>query len=63
MFDDSVASQQITDYLRSLIKENTGILKELEEKALKEYIPIISPEVAQLMKLFADILHTIHPFS
>ena len=34
MFDDSVATEQITDYLRSLIKENTGILKELEEKAL-----------------------------
>lgn len=56
MFDDSVASQQITDYLRSLIKESTGILKELEEKALKEYIPIISPEVAQLMRLFSDMI-------
>lgn len=55
MFDDSVASEQITDYLRSLIKENNGILKELEEKALKEYIPIISPEVAQLMKLLSDM--------
>ena len=55
MFDDSVATQQITDYLRSLIKENTGILKELEEKALKEYIPIISPEVAQLIKLLSEI--------
>lgn len=55
MFDDSVASDQITAYLRSLIKENTGILKELEEKALKEYIPIISPEVAQIMKLLSDM--------
>lgn len=55
MFDDSVATQQITDYLRSLIKENTGILKELEEKALKEYIPIISPEVAQLIRLLAEM--------
>lgn len=55
MFDDSVASEQITDYLRSLIKENTGVLKELEEKALKEYIPIISPEVAQLMKLLSNM--------
>lgn len=55
MFDDSVASEQITDYLRSLIKENTGILKELEEKALKEYIPIISPEVAQLIRLLSEM--------
>ena len=55
MFDDSVATQQITDYLRSLLKGNTGILKELEEKALKEYIPIISPEVAQLIKLLSEI--------
>ncbi|MBR5586349.1 MAG: O-methyltransferase [Clostridia bacterium] len=55
MFDDSVATQQITDYLRSLIKENTGILKELEEKALREYIPIISPEVAQLIRLLTEM--------
>ena len=55
MFDDSVATEQITEYLRSLIKENTGILKELEEKALKEYIPIISPEVAQLIRLFCEM--------
>ena len=58
MFDDSVATQQITDYLRSLIKENTGILKELEEKALKEYIPIISPEVAQLIRLLTEMTST-----
>lgn len=55
MFDDSVASEHITEYLRSLIKENTGILKELEEKALKEYIPIISPEVAQLIRLLTEM--------
>jgi len=55
MFDDSVATEQITDYLRSMIKENTGILKELEEKALKEYIPIISPEVAQLIRLISEL--------
>ena len=58
MFDDSVATKQITEYLRSLIKENTGILKELEDKALKEYIPIISPEVAQLIRLLAEITGT-----
>ena len=58
MFDDSVASEQITDYLRSLIKENTGILKELERKALKEYIPIISPEVAQLIRLLTEMTGT-----
>ena len=55
MFDDSVATPEITEYLRSLIKENTGILKELEDRALKEYIPIISPEVAQLIRLIAEI--------
>ena len=58
MFDDSVATEQITQYLRSLIKENTGILKELEEKALKEYIPIISPEVAQLIRLLTEMTKT-----
>lgn len=55
MFDDSVATDKITDYLRSLIRENNHILKEMEERALKEYIPIISPEVAQLIKLVAEM--------
>lgn len=55
MFDDSVATEEITDYLRSLTEENTGLLKELEEKALREYIPIISPEVSQLIKLIAEM--------
>ncbi len=55
MFDDSIATPVITEYIRSLIKENTGILKELEEQALKEYIPIISPEVAQLMRLLCEL--------
>ncbi len=55
MFDDSIATPVITEYIRSLIKENTGILKELEEQALEEYMPIISPEVAQLMRLLCEL--------
>lgn len=51
MIDDSVASPEITEFLRGNIKENEGLLKQLELQAKKEYIPIIQPEVAQLIRV------------
>lgn len=51
MVDDSVSTPEITDYLRNHIVQKDEFLKELEELALKEYIPIIQPEVVQLIKV------------
>ncbi|MBQ3054451.1 MAG: O-methyltransferase [Clostridia bacterium] len=43
---------ELNNYLRSQLIPNTGLLKELEEFAKNPYIPIIQPEVAQLLKVF-----------
>ncbi len=46
-----MSTPEITEYLRSHIVQKNDFLKELEELALKEYIPIIQPEVVQLIKV------------
>ena len=51
MIDDSVASAEITQYLRSLITPNDEFLRALEKEALEEYIPVIQPEVVQLLRV------------
>ena len=39
----------INDYIRSTLKPSTGLLKELEQFAKEQHVPIITPEVAQLL--------------
>lgn len=51
MIDDSVASAEITQYLRSLLTPNDEFLRELEKEALDKYIPVIQPEVVQLLRV------------
>ena len=51
MIDDSVASAEITQYLRSLITPNDEFLRHLEKEALDKYIPVIQPEVVQLLRV------------
>jgi predicted O-methyltransferase YrrM len=41
----------INDYIRNTIKKNTGILKELEEFASENHVPIVHPEVAKLLQV------------
>lgn len=51
MIDDSVALAEITQYLRSLLTPNDEFLRELEKEALDKYIPVIQPEVVQLLRV------------
>lgn len=51
MVDDSVSTPEITEYLRNHIVQKNAFLKELEKIALETYIPIIQPEVVQLIKV------------
>ena len=46
----------INEYIRKTIKENSGILKEIEEYAALNNIPIVQPEVAKLLSIVARIL-------
>lgn len=45
-----ITHDYITDYIRSLIKEDNEILKELKEFAIKEQVPIVQDEVANFLK-------------
>jgi predicted O-methyltransferase YrrM len=46
----------INDYIRNTIKENDGILKELEVFANESHVPIIQPEVAKLLLVTGRLL-------
>ncbi len=41
----------INDYIRNTIKKNKGILKELEDFAEQNHVPIVHPEVAKLLQV------------
>lgn len=46
-----INEEYIEDYIRSLIPERKEIFKEMEEYAYKNHVPIVQPEVAQLIKV------------
>lgn len=47
---DAIVYPYITSYLRKEIPEKTGILKELEDYAEKNSVPIVQPETAKLLQ-------------
>lgn len=51
-----ITHDYINDYIRKTIKPNNGILKELEEYAAGNHVPIIQPEVAALIILAGRLL-------
>lgn len=53
--EDKINYPEITDFLRSVIGHETGYLKELEEYARLNHIPIIQPESAALLKLLVKL--------
>jgi len=46
----------INEYIRKTIKPSSGILKELEDYAHDNHVPIIQPEVASLLALLGKLL-------
>ena len=47
---DAIVYPYITSFLRNEIPERQGILKELEEYAAKNSVPIVQPETAKLLE-------------
>ena len=47
---DAIVHPYITDYLREIIPEKQGILRELEIYAEENSVPIVQPETAQFLK-------------
>ena len=53
--DGNIVQPYITEYVRNLIPERCGILKELEAFAAENHVPIVSPEVGQLLTTMLHI--------
>lgn len=47
----NINEEYIEEYIRSIIPENNNCLKKLERYAKKNHVPIVEPEVAQLLKV------------
>lgn len=52
---NQINEEYIEDYIRSLLPSSNGILKDLEKYALDYHVPIVQPEVAQLLKVLLKI--------
>lgn len=52
---DAIVYPYITSFLRGEIPEKTGILKEMEEYAAENSVPIVQPETAKLLEMLTCI--------
>lgn len=57
---DAIVYPYITDMLRSGVPKSNGILKELEDEAAREDIPIILPEAARLLSVLCELKRPKH---
>lgn len=51
----NINNNYIEDYIRGIIPKNNGLLASMEEYAKRNHIPIIHPEVAQLLRVLIKI--------
>jgi len=52
---NSINYKFIEEYIRLLLPNREGILKELEKEAIRKHIPIIEPEVVRLLEILLYI--------
>lgn len=60
MIEDNINYDYITQYIRETIPQNQGILKEMEEYAHENHVPIVHPEVARLIFVIAKIINPVN---
>ncbi|MGE4283020.1 MAG: O-methyltransferase [Clostridia bacterium] len=53
MLEDSINHEYIIQYIRDTIPKNDGLLKEMEEYAAENHVPIVHPEVAKFIVVMA----------
>lgn len=46
-----IVDQNITDYIRSLMKEEKNLLGEIEYDARQDHVPIVKPETKELLRM------------
>lgn len=53
---DGITQPYVTEYIRGELCENNGILKELEEYARENDVPIVQPETAKLISVLGYMI-------
>ena len=53
--DGNIVQPYITEFIRNLIPEHEGLLKDLEIFAKENHVPIVSPEVGQLLSTVVEM--------
>lgn len=51
----NIVNPLIEEYIRNTICKNEGLLKEMEEYALENHVPIVQPEVSKLLEVITKI--------
>ncbi|RDY24823.1 O-methyltransferase [Romboutsia maritimum] len=51
----NIVNDLVEDYIRSTLKEKNGLLKELEEYAHENNVPIVHKEVSELLKVLLKV--------
>lgn len=51
----NINEDYIEDYIREVIPESKGLLKEIEKYAEENHVPIVHPEVAQFLKVLIKV--------
>ena len=51
----NIANNEVERYIRKTLKENNGLLKELEEYAIEYNVPIVHKEVSDLLKVLLKL--------
>ena len=48
----NIVNELVQDYIRNTLKDKEGLLKELEDYAHENNVPIIHKEVSELLKFY-----------
>ncbi|MCR1953774.1 O-methyltransferase [Clostridioides mangenotii] len=51
----NIVNEKVENYIRNTLKENTGLLKELEDYAHENNVPIIHKEVSDMLKVLLKV--------
>ncbi len=56
MAESNITREYVTQYIRKITPQQKGVLKELEKYAIEHHVPIVQPEVAQLIRVLTKTI-------
>ncbi|QZY57001.1 O-methyltransferase [Crassaminicella profunda] len=54
----NIVNELVEEYIRNILPQKDGLLKDMEEYAFKNHVPIVQPEVAKLLEVITKINQT-----